>query len=219
MHKNRPPLTRAQILQAALKLLDQQGLASLSMRKLAATLDVEAMSLYNYIKDKNDLLDGLANMVLAQVEPSESALSWDERLKTYAQNIYTTLIHHPDLVVILASEQAILKDPKAMLIMDGIIAALAESGLDPLRQVNAYRGLLAMCFGFVLAHTQGLSKTKEQAQEAWDRWVIPPWDGDQLSNLARLGPYFMQTHADDDFHFMLGGFIDYLHILSDQPGE
>src|SRR5512146_229288 len=109
-HKNSSPLTRERILQAALKLLDEQGLSGLSMRRLAAALEVEAMSLYNHVRDKSDMLDGLADLVLSQVTPPDPALPWDKRLETTIRNLYTALIRHRDLVIVLASEQAFPRD-------------------------------------------------------------------------------------------------------------
>ena len=94
--------------------------------------------------------------------------------------------------------------------MDSVIAILAESGLEPKQQVNAFRGLLAMCFGFVLAHTQGFSTTKEMAQQEWDNWDSHQWNSETLPHLARLAPYFLQTHADDDFRFMLQAYLNAL---------
>jgi TetR/AcrR family tetracycline transcriptional repressor len=219
MRKNGTRLTRDHILQAALKILDEQGLAGLSMRKLASTLNVEAMSLYNHIKDKQDLLSGLADLVLSQIELPDASQPWSQRLETIALNLYGALIRHPAVVIVLATEQGSPNDLKVMRGIDFMIAALAESGLSPRQQVNAYRGLLAMCFGFVFAHTQGLSKTIEQAQEEWDNWSSPQWNADILPHLARLAPYFMQTHADDDFQFMLRAYLDYLHAVSSRQED
>ena len=102
--------------------------------------------------------------------------------------------------------------------MDSLVGTLAESGLSPQQQVNAYRGLLAMCFGFVLAHTQGLSKTKAQAQAEWDQWDSGKWDPRALPHLAQLAPQFMQTHADDDFKFILDVYLNGLRAAARQAG-
>jgi len=214
MPKNRPSLTRDHILEAALKILDEQGIDGLSMRKLASTLNVEAMSLYNHVKDKQDLLDGLCDLVLSRIEQPSASLPWSNRLETFAMNLYEALIQHPALVIILASEKGRPTDIRVLEGIDSLVAALAESGLSPHQQVSAYRGLLAMCFGFVLAHTQGLSKTKEQAQVAWSNWSIHQWSADTLPHLAQLAPQFLQTHADDDFRFMLTAYLTALQTVS-----
>lgn len=210
MRKSGSPLTRDQILATALKMLDEDGIAGLSMRKLASALNVEAMSLYNHVKDKRDLLDGLCNLVLAQIELPSESLEWSQRLEAIAINLYEALLQHPAIVIILASEEGRPTDIRVIQGMESLVGILSQSGLSPQHQVSAYRGLLAMCFGFVLAHTQGLRKSKAEAQAAWDQWDSHQWSSDTLPHLAELAPQFMQTHADDDFTFMLDAYLSAL---------
>ena len=63
----RTPLTRERVLRAAIELADQQGLAALSMRNLAKAVGVEAMSLYNHVANKDDLYDGIIDLVVAEI--------------------------------------------------------------------------------------------------------------------------------------------------------
>jgi AcrR family transcriptional regulator len=214
MRKTGTPLSRDHILAVALKILDENGITGLSMRKLASTLDVEAMSLYYHVKDKQDLMGGVCDLVLSRIEQPSASLPWSQRLETIALNLYAALIQHPALVIILASEQGSPSDLKVMQGMDSLVAILAESGMSPQHQVSAFRGLLAMCFGFVLAHTQGLSKTKALAQAEWNKWDSRQWNADTLPHLAQLAPQFLQTHADDDFKFMLGAYLNALRSVS-----
>ena len=212
--KKRPALTRDLILQTALTILDSQGADGLSMRKLAAALDVEAMSLYNHVKDKQDLLGGLVDLVLSRIELPDQPQSWSQRLETIATKLYEALIQHPALVLVISSEQGQPSDLRVLQGMDSIVAALAESGLSPHQQVSAFRGLLAMCFGFVFTHTQGLSSTKQQAERVWAAWDSGQWDSAALPHLARLAPQFLQTHADDDFRFMLNAYLTALRAAA-----
>lgn len=216
MRKNRPALSRTLVLETALNILNEQGLAGLSMRKLAATLHVEAMSLYNHVKDKQDLLNGLVEMVLSRIELPDASLPWNTRLEMVSINLYETLIQYPALVIVIASEQGRPSDLRILQGMDNIIAILAESGLAPQHQVSAFRGLLAMCFGFVLAHTQGLSTTKELAEKEWEQWDSQKWDHDPLPHLIQLAPYFLQTHADDDFRFMLRAYLNAINSAASE---
>jgi AcrR family transcriptional regulator len=210
MRKNGPPLTREIILQAALQILDEQGLDGLSMRRLALALGVEAMSLYNHVKDKRDLLDGLVDLVLSPMQSPDESQPWDQRLEHIAIELYQVLIRHPYLVLVLSTEQGFPKDPRIIRGMDSMVAALAEAGLRPTQRVSAYRGLFAICLGFVFAHTQGLSKTREQAQAEWDEAEGFHWDPAALPHLTSLEPYFKQTYAEDDFRFMLRAYLSYL---------
>ncbi|MBK7895562.1 MAG: TetR/AcrR family transcriptional regulator C-terminal domain-containing protein [Candidatus Promineifilaceae bacterium] len=205
MPKKRTPLTRELVLEAALKILDEQGIVGLSMRKIASALHVEAMSLYNHVENKNDLLNGVVDLVLSRIELPDAALPWRDRLEVSAMKIYEAFIQHPALVIVISSEQG---TPNVMQGVDSIIAALEDAGLPPQQQVNAFRGLLAMCFGFILTHTQGFSTTKEMAQQEWDQIDTNKWEANTVPHLAKLAPYFLQTSADDDFQFMLHAYLD-----------
>ena len=78
------PLSRDQVLQAALTLADEAGVEALSMRRLAKTLGVEAMSLYGHVKHKEDLLDGLVDLVWAEIEYPEG--DWRESMRERARS-------------------------------------------------------------------------------------------------------------------------------------
>src|SRR5215211_3136962 len=91
----REPLTRERVLQAAVRMADDDGIESLSMRKLARELGVEAMSLYNHVANKGDLVDGMVDLVLTEVElPSEEA-DWQAAIRQCAISFHEVLLRHP----------------------------------------------------------------------------------------------------------------------------
>lgn len=208
MPRSRTPLTRDRILQTALNIVDEQGLDGLSMRKLAAELDVEAMSLYNHVKDKDDLLNGLTNLVLSGIELPDERLSWQKTLEYFAASIYQAFLKHPSLVTVIESYAP--GDLHVLQGMERALLALEKAGLKPREQVNAFRGLVAMCLGFVLAHTRGLTSSKQEAEAQWAQWTSEPWDKANLSHLARFAPYFQETHPDEDFKFMLRAYLEFI---------
>ncbi len=207
MAKPRRPLTRDKVLDAALRILDKGGPAALTMRSLAAAVGVEAMSLYNHVDDKADLLSGVVDRVLSGIAPPDPALPWFERLGLVARGIYEALVAHPALVLIIGSEQGGPTDPQVLAGVDGLIAILEEGGLPPAERVNAFRGLLAMCFGFVVTHTLGLSTSKAAARKAWERSDAAKWTPEAYPHFARLVPQFFMTSAEDDFEFMLRAYL------------
>ena len=86
--KPRPPLTRERVLRAGVELADERGIESLTMRNLGHELGVEAMSLYNHVNNKEDVLDGLVEVVVgevlaavAQVEPVSGAAGWKDVMR------------------------------------------------------------------------------------------------------------------------------------------
>ena len=80
----RIPLSRERVLQAAIELADEGGIEALTMRKLARALGVEAMSLYNHVANKGDLVDGIVDLVISEVELPASAETWDVAVREYA---------------------------------------------------------------------------------------------------------------------------------------
>src|SRR5215212_3836802 len=91
----RIPLSRERILHAALQLVDEGGTESLTMRKLGQTLGYEAMSLYNHVPNKDDVLDGILDLVLAESEPPAPAADWDAAIRASAVSVHDALSRHP----------------------------------------------------------------------------------------------------------------------------
>ena len=98
-------VSRDLVLDAAVALVDSDGLDRLSMRKLAAALGVEAMTFYHYLPNKAALLDGLVEWVLEHTTtvPAADGLPWDETLRRYAETLRTTLLGHPGVLPLFFS--------------------------------------------------------------------------------------------------------------------
>src|SRR5919204_2711009 len=92
--KPRTPLTRDRVLHAAIELADEGGIESLTMRKLARALGVEAMSLYNHVANKGDLVDGIVDLVVGEIELPESG-EWDAAIRRCAISAHETFMRHP----------------------------------------------------------------------------------------------------------------------------
>src|SRR5947209_13638273 len=91
----RIPLSRERILEAALGLADEGGIESVTMRKLGQALGFEAMSLYNHVTNKDDVLDGILDLVLAETEPPSPAGDWDAAVRRSAISVHQALRRHP----------------------------------------------------------------------------------------------------------------------------
>src|SRR6266481_3258614 len=90
----RTPLSRERVLAAAIRLADEGGIESLSMRKLARALGVEAMSLYNHVANKGDLVDAIVDRIVSEIElPADG--DWETAIRTYAVAVHKALLRHP----------------------------------------------------------------------------------------------------------------------------
>lgn len=97
------PLSRDRILDAAVRLADRDGIESLSMRKLAQQLGVDPMSLYNHVRDKEDLLDGIVDVVVSEIEPAAAGPDWRSSLRGTILAARRTMLRHPWVARVIES--------------------------------------------------------------------------------------------------------------------
>jgi TetR/AcrR family transcriptional regulator, tetracycline repressor protein len=206
----RRTLTREQVLSAALAIVDAEGLDALTMRRLASDLGVEAMSLYTHVRDKQDLIDGVNGLVLAQLDRPTDAVAWPDALMEFARRLYEAYLPRPELARVLQRSTSV--GPEALGAMERVLAVLAESGLAPSEQVSGFRGVIAACLGFVQVHT-GLPVTAAPGQP-WAAWDDPASMASALPHVVQLAPAFETTAPDDDFEFVIGACIEALRAKS-----
>jgi AcrR family transcriptional regulator len=104
--RNRPPLTRERALRAAVELADREGLAELSMRRLAAVLGVEAMSLYHHVPNKEAILSGMVDLVFAEIDLPPRDGPWQSALRRRMSSMREVLVRHRWALRILESPRA-----------------------------------------------------------------------------------------------------------------
>jgi AcrR family transcriptional regulator len=147
MAKIRRPLSRERILDAALAHADEHGIDSLSMRKLGRSLGYEAMSLYNHVANKDDLLDGMLDIVLTEMEAprAEEGLAG---IRKAAISAHEALRRHPWAAGALMTPSRVR--PLRLAFMDGLLAALRGAGFSPETTYHAYHVIDAHIIGFSL---------------------------------------------------------------------
>jgi AcrR family transcriptional regulator len=142
------PLSRERILDAAMRLADEYGLESLSMRKLGQELGVQAMSLYNHVANKDDLLDGLVDIVVGEIEVPELGIDWKIAIRRRANSAHSVLLRHPWAVMDLMSR---LNVGQAMLrYVDATLGCLHEAGFSLEMADHAWNAIDSHIYGFTL---------------------------------------------------------------------
>jgi TetR/AcrR family tetracycline transcriptional repressor len=200
--QHRGTLSRDAILDAALELADEGGLAAISMRRLAARLGVEAMSLYNHVAGKADLLDGIASRVFESIAVPDAGLPWDDRVRALIGGCYRAMRAHPAVVQALVAEAANPRSRGALAILDQILGALFDAGLDERAAARGYRSLLGLVFGSVLVETADpavpAAPDSERAEPiaAWFARMATPAT---LPHLHRALPSLMAADCVADF--------------------
>lgn len=129
----REALSRERVLAAALALIDREGIEGLSMRKLGAALGVEAMSLYNHVKDKDDVLDGVVGLLWREVgQRTHSRGPWQEQARALAAAIRATAHAHPRAYPLVLTRGTV---PLELLeVAGGVLEALRAGGFGALAQ-------------------------------------------------------------------------------------
>ncbi|MGH2417319.1 MAG: TetR/AcrR family transcriptional regulator C-terminal domain-containing protein [Candidatus Limnocylindria bacterium] len=148
MRVARMPLTRERVIEAAIALADESGIDSLSMRRLGQALGVEAMSLYNHVANKDDILDGIVDIVLDEVELPDHGAEWKAALRRTAISMHDALVRHPWAASLMLSAN---RDSEArMRYMNAILGSLRGGGFSADMTDHAYHALESHIFGFTL---------------------------------------------------------------------
>jgi AcrR family transcriptional regulator len=147
--KQRPvPLTRQRALDAAIALADAGGIDALTMRKLAHALDVEAMSLYHHVANKDDILDGMVDSVFAEIELPVADVDWTTAMLQRARSLRAALVRHPWAIGIMESRRA--PGPATLRHHDAVIGCCRRAGFSVEMSAHAFSLLDSYIYGFVL---------------------------------------------------------------------
>lgn len=144
----RTPLNREMVLRAGLILVEQEGLSRLSMRKLGQHLGVEAMSLYNHVANKEDLLVGMVDLVMQEVAPPDHSLAPKEAIRASALSAHAALQRHPWMASLVMNPQYASEARFAW--MDGILQCLRQAGCSVELTHHVYHALDSHIVGFAL---------------------------------------------------------------------
>jgi len=144
----RPPLSQERVLREALRMADEGGLDALSMRSLAHALQVEAMSLYNHVSNKERILDGLVELVVSEIEVPARGGDWREAMRRRALSAHRVLMRHRWATMLFVSRMNI--GPNMLRYVDATIGCLREAGFSYPMADHAWTALDAYTYGFTL---------------------------------------------------------------------
>jgi AcrR family transcriptional regulator len=144
----RLPLNRERVLGVAVDLADTSGIESLSMRKLAQALGVEAMSLYNHVANKDDILNGMVDLVFAEIGLPPVGVDWKSAMRQRALSARDVLLRHPWAIGLM--ESRLHPGPATLRHHDAVIGSLREAGFSVAMAAHTYSLLDSYIYGFVL---------------------------------------------------------------------
>lgn len=146
--QERPRLTRERVLQSAVALADESGIESLSMRKLGEQLAVEAMSLYNHVANKGDLIDAMVDSVFAEIDLAADERSWRAAMRRRAVSVRQVLKRHPWAVPLMQSRTS--PGPSTLGHLNALIGILRDADFSVVLTAHALSAIDAYVYGFAM---------------------------------------------------------------------
>ena len=144
----RKALTREAILDAAIDILDRDGMTGLSMRKLGAAVGVEAMSLYNHVPNKDALLDGIHERILLSLDPPSQARTWQAFVRHQALALHRALQAHPNAIPLFATRPAATAAAMDRLIR--YLEVLEAAGFTPVERLSIVQLVAQLVVGHAM---------------------------------------------------------------------
>ncbi len=210
----RVPLTRELVLRGALVLLDESGVEALSMRILGTRLGVKAMSLYNHVSGKDDILDGALDLVVEEIAIPDEAADWRSAMKERAVSAMLAFRRHPWASALMDSRLS--SHGSRLRYFDRTVGALLRAGFTLELAARAISLLDCYVYGFgrqLLNMNSGGEADARRRAESF-RGILP---GESFPNLARMAELAMKEGYDEDadFGFGLTLILDGLERLRD----
>jgi AcrR family transcriptional regulator len=210
----RVPLSRDRVMAAAVAFADEHGLAALTMRKLGDALGVEAMSLYNHVANKDELLDGMVDLVFAEIELPSGGTDWKAAMRERAISARRALSTHRWAIGLMESRAA--PGPATLHHHDAVIGALREGGFSVEAAAHAFSLLDSYVYGFALQEASLPFETREETAELAEQ-IMEAFQPGQYRHLTELTvEHVLQPGYDygDEFAFGLDLILDGLEQLA-----
>ena len=202
----RVPLNRERVVAAAVALADEKGAGGVTMRALAGRVGVEAMSLYNHVPGREDVLDGMVDTVFGEIElpvlrPGDD---WATAMRVRAASARAALLRHPWAVGLMDSRTK--PGPSTLRHHDAVLGALRAGGFSPVLATRAFSLIDSYVYGFVLQELSLPFTTTAELDEIVDGLMrdLPAGDYPHLAEVAAAYAARRDHDGDAEFEFGLG---------------
>jgi TetR/AcrR family tetracycline transcriptional repressor len=222
----RPTLSRDRIITTAIEFVDKHGLTALTMRRLGRELGVEAMSLYRYVNGREDLLEGMVDLMVEQLHlrPGDEELGpadgWQAYLQWLAHGVRGLAIEHPNVFPLIATRHPAapwLRPPlRSLRVVEEFLTTLIARGFSDEQAVAAYRAFSSFLLGHLLLEATVRGARTGPPEEPLDEGDADVPNADQqldlrhYPHLQRLESQLSEDHADAEFERALEDLLDHL---------
>ncbi len=158
------PLSRERVLRAAIRMADEGGIEALSMRKLALELGVQAMSLYNHVANKDEIIDGIVDRVVSEIEVPDFSLDWKTAMRRRSISAHEVLLRHPWATMPLVSR--INVGPAMLGYINATLGCLFEAGFSLEMADHIWNAIDSHIYGFTLQELNFPVETENYSEAA-----------------------------------------------------
>lgn len=199
--RGRPPkalaqLSRSTIREAALTVIDDDGIAAVSMRSVSRLLGVDAKSLYHHVADKDDLLDAVAEHLLGQLRPPSPTGELRTDLRALAYEFRRVTLAHPEAATLILTRP--MSSPAGLAPVDALLSILRRAGADPEHAVRLTRVLVATLVGMLLREVSA-GPTFGSANPADIASRQAELESSSLPEVVACAPFLARFDRDEEF--------------------
>lgn len=201
--RKRAPLNRDRLLDAAMAIADAEGNSALTMRSLAHDLHVKPMAIYHHVANKEEILDGIVDLVFAEIDLPPADGDWKAAMRHRAVSARQVLARHPWAIPLI--ESRVHPGPATLRHHDAVIGALRDAGFSIQMTAHAYSVLDSYIYGFALHESVSLPFDKETSPEVAEA-ILAQFPASAHPHLAELAiEHILQPGYDygDEFEYGL----------------
>ncbi|HEY3210757.1 MAG TPA: TetR/AcrR family transcriptional regulator [Actinomycetota bacterium] len=204
----REPLTRERIVRTALRIMDDEGLEALSMRRIGRELGVEAMSLYNHVEDKEDILDSICEAVVAEFQVP-LAEDWADGARRAAREYRRLLLAHPTVITLMTERKRPFTNPESLRAYEFALEVFRTAGLSEADAVKAFHVFGGYILGFVTMEL-GLmvGGHEDEAHVKAHEEMVRMLETADLPRMREAMPHFVDCNLEEQFEFGLDLLIE-----------
>jgi AcrR family transcriptional regulator len=204
----REPLSRQRIVRAALRIMDAEGLEAVTMRRIGRELGVEAMSLYNHVLDKDDILNSICEEVMAEFR-NPQAEHWTEAARLGAHEYRRLLLAHPNVLTLMTERKAPFTNPESLRVYEFALDLFRTAGLSPSDSLMAFHAFGGYILGYVTMELGAIlggpdDEEHARAHREMGRMV----ETEDLPRLQEALPYLADCDFEEQFDFGLDLLIE-----------
>jgi AcrR family transcriptional regulator len=223
--RRRPSLTRDEVLTTALRLIDADGVDALSMRRIGKALDRDPMRLYRFASSKDELLDGVVELVLGELRiPVTDGAGWEEVLRATAHSFRDIALAHPHFVPLLVTRPLAtplaLRPLGTLRPLEQLLEILVGAGFDRRGALHAYRLYTGFLQGHVLNELQERLHDPDETDDLLRLGLhrLPVREFPRIRSLAaELAAYDGLQELDEGLDVVIGGLRRKLDANTERP--